>query len=386
MGSNPTRPNNGTDESTEDTSDGTTETTIDEYNSEEPTPVAPPSGESSTAAGGAGATEGAAGAGSVVSGAPVGGESPPVKTTDSPDDESAEGPGCEVTEPEPPEEDDSEEEADDNPPETPEPEEPPEYDSAEPEPQEQEDPGEEQEEEDSEDEEDDEEPEVEEAEVVIHTDPWDTTGWGNEPDFRKLEETYGPMVSVSYDVLPPRRLEDWDTSISMPLTDDPEIPNDTTTSYRAFQASIQQGLFRSYLRRLRIAALSEGRNVEDVSVLLELADEVGLDADQLQEDMADVDADEVEHIDEVPEMDVSIGNLTHDWARNVEFGRMHGRFLGEGVKPLPAGRSVAEFVSDYEPVTTQEIEKALDTSRAKFTSDEQIDQADYDGGEFWRGR
>lgn len=382
MGSNPTGPDNSTDESTEDTPAETTETTLDEYDSEETTPVAPPSNESSSASSGGGAAAGAAGAGGAAGGAPGGGGSPPDDTTDSSADESAEAPGGEVTEPASPEEDDSEAASDDPTPETSEPEGSPEYEPVEPE---QDGSGGEHEE-NSGDEEDDEEPEVEEAEVVIHTDPWDTTGWGNEPDFRKLEEAYGPMVSVSYDVLPPRRLADWDTSISMPLTDNPEIPNETTTSYGALQASKQQELFRPYLRRLRIAALAEGRNVEDVSVLLELADEAGLDADQLQEDMADVDADEVGYIDEVPEMDVTIGDLTHDWTENVEFGRMHGRFLGEGVKPLPAERSVAEFVSDYEPVTTQEIEKALDTPRAEFTSAEQIEQVDYDGGEFWRSR
>jgi hypothetical protein len=383
MGSNPTGPGSSTEESAEETPDQTTDTTLEEYDSEESPPVSPPVEEGSSAAGGAGgaaSTAGAAGAAGGAGGsAGVAGGAPATGTTDGSDEEPTGAPGGEVTEPETPEEDESTEEADTTSPQTFEPDEPPEHEPADPEPEN----TEESEQEESDDR-DDEEPEIEDADVLIRTDPWDTTGWGNEPDIRELEETYGPMVSVSYEVLPPRRLDDWDTSISMPLTNDPEIPNDTTASYRALTASRQQGLFRPYLRRLRIAALCEGRNVEDEATLLELADEVGIDLDQLQEDMENVDADEVEYIKEVPQMDVTIGDLEHDWTENVEFGRMHARMLGEGVTPLPIHRPLDEFVSEYEPVTTQEVDQALDIAPSELASNSRIEPVDYEGGEFLR--
>lgn len=215
---------------------------------------------------------------------------------------------------------------------------------------------------DDEDGEDDED-EEENADFTIYTDPWDTTGWGNEPDLQRLQETFGDNLTVSYDILPPRPVNEWDNNHGMPSIQNLALPESTENSYQALKAAQEQDLFREYLRRLRIAAQVEGRNIEDKDLLIDLAEETGLDTEQLQRDIEKIDVAGPKPVEETPQMDVTISDIPHYWTENVEYGRAFGRMVGEGVKPVQTGRSIKEFVDEYGPVATTEVTETFQLSR-----------------------
>lgn len=140
------------------------------------------------------------------------------------------------------------------------------------------------------------------VEIVHHTDPACSWCWGLEPVLRRLQVTYGPQVrltrkmggmitSLEWEVGEPyvsaraRQIARYWLQVSkkvgMPI--DPAMwrhnaPESTWPANIAFKAAQFQDLALAdrYLRRIREAALLEGRNVGQYPVLLELAAEVGL--------------------------------------------------------------------------------------------------------------
>lgn len=236
-------------------------------------------------------------------------------------------------------------------------------------------------------EDDDEEQEQNEAEITVYTGPWDITGWDNEPDLRRLQETFGDKLTVEYDFLPARKIEELEDDTQMPTVDDPGLPETTTESYRALCAAQEQRHAREYLRRLRIAALSEGRCIEDKDVLVELAEQVGLDIDCLREDMENIEVKEPESVEQTPQMEVTIADIPHNWTGNIEYGRVFGRLVGEGVRPAPTGKSLSEFVAEYEPVATAEVAETFELDRDQAVDElrqrENITRQEYDSGTFW---
>lgn len=237
------------------------------------------------------------------------------------------------------------------------------------------------------DEDEDEEQEQNEAEITVFTDPWDVTGWDNEPDLRRLQETFGDKLMVEYDFLPARTIEEWEGDTEMPTVDDLSFHKSTADSRRALTAAREQGLSREFLRRLHIAVLSESRDIENKEVLIELGKEVGLDTNQLREDMANVDIDDPEPIEEIPQMEVSIAGIPHFWTENIEFGRVFGRMVGEGVQPEPTGRTISQFVAEYEPVATAEVAKTFELNQdqavEKLRQLKNVVPRDLGAGTFW---
>ncbi|WP_460920872.1 DsbA family oxidoreductase [Salinarchaeum chitinilyticum] len=247
--------------------------------------------------------------------------------------------------------------------------------------------GESSDESESDDEDDPDEPELNEADLIIRTDPWDTTGWGNEPEIKRLKRTFGDNLTVEYDVLPPRTVETWDESHEMPQRTNPELPADTRASHRALVAAREQGDLRDFMRQLRMAALVEGRDVERNAVLVDVADAVGLDVDQLEEDIAAIDQDEPIVVESAPRMQAMIGNVPHDWSGRLEFERVHARMHGELVPEDPVRDSPRVFVAEHEPVTTAEVAEAFDQDTASVTSDlastSEVKRQNVAGAAFW---
>lgn len=228
------------------------------------------------------------------------------------------------------------------------------------------------------------------VEIIIYTDPWDVTGWGNEPDLRRLQEKFGHNLTVKYDFLRARTIEKWESNTEMPTVDDPDLPESTKKSYQALKAAQEQGLEREYLRRLRIAALSEGRNIESEDILIKLAAEIGLDTDQLREDIANVEVEDLESVKKVPQMEVTIAGIPHDWAGNIEFERVFGRIVGENVQPDPTERIIPQFVSTYEPVATAEVAETFELNRSDAVEElrqrKEIAPRDFGVGTYWFAR
>ena len=248
---------------------------------------------------------------------------------------------------------------------------------------------EESEESDSEEEPDDEYDEDEEGDAtfVIYTDPWDSAGWGNEPDIRRLQEDFGDKLSVSYEPLPPREVTQWTTDHQMPSVEGISLPDTTALSWSALVASQNQSQFRPYLRRLRIAIQSDGRDIESIEVLRGLAEDVGLEPDQLVEDMESLEPEASDEDEENPRIVAIIDDIPHLWTDNIEYGRAFARMIGEGITPEPTGRSIPEFVEEYGIVATEEVMEAYQYDReeatARLQESEDIHQLNLGEGMYW---
>lgn len=114
-----------------------------------------------------------------------------------------------------------------------------------------------------------------------------------------MKEEYGDQVQFDDRLVPVREFESleemkqhwekWAPRHEMPMntdiwTDDP--PESTELANHTFAAAREQSTPRAkrYMRRLKEAAVVEGINIEDRDTLLELAQNVGLETNQLEED------------------------------------------------------------------------------------------------------
>lgn len=215
-----------------------------------------------------------------------------------------------------------------------------------------------------------------EINLEVYTDPWDTIGWANEIELRKLEEVYSGSLSITYKPLPTRTISTVDRDHSMPVTADIELPDNTKNSYRALSTAKKQNILRPFLRRLRIAALSEGRNIEDMEVILMIAEEVGLDTEQLLDDMDSV----TDQGQTTPRIEGLVGSEPHRWSGKIEAKRLQVRFLGEGFKPSSKSLSVSKLVDRHQPVATSELRGAY--SKVP-TSSNTLTQIELGGDEYW---
>lgn len=144
------------------------------------------------------------------------------------------------------------------------------------------------------------------------TDPFCTWCWGTEPILRRIEERYREQVEI--DFIMGGLVEDFEsfsdaangindssdvaphwTEASehhgMPVDTDVWKENPPQSSYPAnvaYKAAEFQdaGLANRYLRRLRAAVSVERRDISQRAVLIELADDVGLDVDSFTADLA----------------------------------------------------------------------------------------------------
>lgn len=223
-----------------------------------------------------------------------------------------------------------------------------------------------------------EEEEAQEAVLFVYTDPWDTTGWANEPELRDLEVTYPESLSVSYKPLPPRAVDQVDRDHSMPVSSDVDTPENTETSFRALRAADEQDRLRAFLRRARIAGLSEGRNIEDEQVLLELADEVGLDTERFKTHMEQ--AEIPDEADSTPRIEGLVGDEPHRWVGRIEAKRLKVRFTGEQVEPDPTSIPQSTLAERHEPVATPELQSAYGDIPS---GNETIQPVKFGGDKYW---
>ncbi len=158
-------------------------------------------------------------------------------------------------------------------------------------------------------------------EIIEYTDPYCTWCWGSEPVLRHLQEAYGDALSIRfvmgglvedsrtfYDPLNKIGGGNWLQSIAdhwveaslrhgMPVdvTEFVKTPlTSTWPSNIAYEAAKLQDkrLADRYLRRLREAAATEGRELGRLEVLAALAQEVGLDHERFMTDFQGTAQDE----------------------------------------------------------------------------------------------
>ncbi|MEY7849147.1 DsbA family protein [Natrarchaeobius sp. A-rgal3] len=144
--------------------------------------------------------------------------------------------------------------------------------------------------------------------VTGFTDPFCTWSWGSEPIVRRLETVYGDQLEIEFVMgglvgefetfrdpangitEPAHVAPHWEEAAErhgMPVDADvwlEEPPNSSYPASIAYQAAtFQDGeLADDYLRRVREAFAAERRTIDRTDVLIELAEEVGLDVDRFE--------------------------------------------------------------------------------------------------------
>jgi len=247
--------------------------------------------------------------------------------------------------------------------------------------------------EEGEPEEEEDEQEPQEAELTVVTDAWDATGWGIEPVLKRLDQDFGISFDLSYELLSPRELDgdDWDEASArydMPYAQPVELPNDTRNSTSALRVAqeLDRDRFRDYLRRLRIAALVEGQDIENRGVLIELAEDVGFDVEEFDETWRG-NLDEISQYAKTPLMWATVGDREIPWQGNLEYGLAFGVLLDNDVPPLGGASSYERLVSEYAPITTTEIAAITGENETQVEAElgerESARKVEHGDGVFW---
>jgi hypothetical protein len=347
----------GDDPSEQD--DGPVPTGLDDHSNEsEPEETEEPHGDEPSGTPG-GAPVGGAGAGAAGAGAGT--------PTPTPEEPSSEEPG---------DDEESELQTPDQP-ETPE-NKAPEQEPEQPERSELEEPDDHEKESEEDDEDDDHDDEEEqEAQIVVHSDGWDSIAWGIYPVRLQLKEEYGDQVKFDDRLVPVREFdsaedraqywEKWEPRHGMPVStevwnEDP--PESTELANRAFAAARKQSipLAKQFIRRLRTAAIVEGTNIEDREILLELARNVGLDINQLEEDWEDVELRQSSREEGTPKTTIHVDGETVTQpglvtANDVKTPLKRAGLEADDPQPLPG------LVDEHGPVAVKEVQQVYGYSR-----------------------
>lgn len=270
-----------------------------------------------------------------------------------------------------------------------------------PEPEEPENPDDHEQDEEGDEDDDDDDEEEQEAQVVIHSDAWDSIAWGIYPVRLQLKEEYGDQVQFDDRLVPVRNFdspedqaqywEKWEPRHGMPV--DTEVwtegpPESTELANRAFAAAREQSIpaAKRFMRRLRVAAIVEGTNIEDRDTLLELARNVGLDTDQLEEDWDKVDLRQSSRELETPKTTIHVDGETITQpglvtANDVKTPLKRAGLEADNPQPLPG------FVDEYGPVAVKEVQQVYDYSHEKALNEleniEEIVSVEYGDATFW---
>ena len=233
------------------------------------------------------------------------------------------------------------------------------------------------------------------------TDPFCTWCWGTEPVLRRIEETYGDQVHVEFvmgglvadfesfcdaanditdpaDVAPHWReaaeRHGMPVDVSVWHDDPPQSSYPANVAYEAAEFQ-SPALATRYLRRLREAIATEGRNIANRSVLVELAGDVDLDVPAFE---AALNGDRARTAFEEDRRWVRRHGATTFPTFRVE-GEDSEQWLGgsqsfaalagalETVDPSLERRDprpLSDFVTEYSPVATQEVAEVYDRTRA----------------------
>jgi len=252
------------------------------------------------------------------------------------------------------------------------------------------------------DDDDDDDDEETEATITQYADPWDNVAFGLYPVYYQLQEEYGDQLEIEYDLVPVREFDDparmgekWeqdDRKHRMPVNadvwaDDP--PSSTAVANRAIKAvqEVDSESLGEYLRRLRVAAIVEGRNIEDKELLLELAENVGVNSDKIEDSWDSVHVRTSSAEVTTPKTEVEIEEETFTQRGMIHVDDLKMPLERAGLKPenLP---EVEEFVEKYGPVTVGEIGQVCVLEDRKsvlkeLESNERLVPVEYGQETFW---
>jgi len=255
--------------------------------------------------------------------------------------------------------------------------------------------------EESEQDDEDDEEEDQEAQIVIHSDPWDSIGWGIYPVRLQLKEEYGDQVQFDDRLVPirefnsPEEMEQhwnkWAPRHGMPVNTEVWIndpPESTELANRAFKAARQQSIPRAkqFMRRLKMATNVEGTNIEDRETVFDLAENVGLDTDQLDEDWDDVHVRTTVREIGTPKTTIHVDGETITQPGLVTANDLKTPLKRAGLEadePQP----LKSFVDEHEPVAMKEVRQVYDYNKEEALTElqttEGIEPVEYGETIFW---
>lgn len=225
--------------------------------------------------------------------------------------------------------------------------------------------------------------------IIQVVDPFSYTSWDMQPVMLRVAEQYRDQVDLRFVPAPVR---DFDSEIpetrnGMPL-DEPlysDEPASTEQVNRAWIAAKRQGQGRAYLRRLWMDTFARGRNLDEKTILINIAGDMGFNVPQFEEDMKSADLPSGT-VDELPitKIKTSTSSTLEGYLRYPEFGP---RLAPEGATP-DSPRALPEFVRDYGPVATTEVKEVYDFGSLEDAESELRDAAGVERreigvGTFW---
>jgi hypothetical protein len=242
--------------------------------------------------------------------------------------------------------------------------------------------------------------------MVIHTDPWSALTWCLDPLFKRIEVFFGGSVELHFAPAPPRTFaapsamqDQWRTisqGRSMPVNLDvwdSEPPQSTELSTRAFCAAFAQGqsLAMDYLRRLQIAALVEGRNIEDRDVLMELAADAGLDSALLDAVFDSFNLPKLPVDGDLPVIQYWLAEQPRPPSTgSIELDDIAWRLSGSSLSIETVSwesLSLSGFVSNHGPVPTQEVAEVFEidsrTALNRLEQTSEVESVQYGEFQFW---
>lgn len=226
------------------------------------------------------------------------------------------------------------------------------------------------------DEEEDEDEDEEEAEtmvVVQEVDALSALSWGVQPVMKHVEECYGEEIELFYKPAPVREIDpeqakqkwvECSEELEMPVDPsfwDEDPPESTELVNRAFEAALQQYRGMEYIRTLWRHGVAAGRDINDQEILIELASDLGLDLEQFEEDLDEVEVEPGER-GELPFTLMEVqGNPVPKNGR-VRYSDLKTQFTFQGIDEQKP-QELQGFVDEHGPVATPEVMEVYDIRR-----------------------
>jgi predicted DsbA family dithiol-disulfide isomerase len=246
------------------------------------------------------------------------------------------------------------------------------------------------------------------VEVIEYTDPYCTWCWGSEPILKKIKEVYGDQVKITFkmgglveDITnfydPLNRIggegmfeqvaEHWkDASKRHGMPVDARVFQDlkgefhstypANIAYKAAQIQNQE-LADKFLRRMREAAAAERQAIHMVKVQVELAKDVGLDAEKFLQALESGKAEKAFYEDLKECRDLGItgfptfhiknnhgeGIFLTGYQRFESFERIFKSLVGDALRRremVATEENLMKFIEKYGKVATKEVAEVFD--------------------------
>lgn len=237
--------------------------------------------------------------------------------------------------------------------------------------------------------------------ITQEVDPLSPMSWAVQPVMKRVEERYRDQVKVCYDSAPVRTFEDpaeerrqWAENaeqLSMPVTPsfwDENPPESTELVNRACEAAAEQHRGEDYLRTLWMNGVAAGQAISDRSVLVDLASDIGLDVDQFEQDLDQIEVDDSGERDKLPFTAMEINGNSVERSGRIHYSDLQTQFIRAGLEKRDL-RDLADFVGGHGPVATAEVIEVYEINDRgeavqRLNELDGVSSFDMGGEQFWQ--